>query len=132
MILADTSIWIDHLRGGDARLAELLESGLVSVHPFVIGELALGNLKNREVILGSLQDLPSVVVAEHAEALNFIEHHALFGFGIGYVDVHLLAAVRLTPDTTLWTRDKRLRAAAAKLNIIASVRSSASSRQIIR
>lgn len=120
MILADTSIWIDHLRSGDARLAALLEAGRVATHPFIVGELALGSLKNRKIILDSLQDLPGVVVAEHAEVLGLIEREALFGFGIGYVDIHLLAAVRLTPDARLWTRDKRLHAAAEKLDLIAT------------
>ncbi|NMV38756.1 type II toxin-antitoxin system VapC family toxin [Ralstonia insidiosa] len=119
MILVDTSVWIDHLRDGDAVLAGLLERGQVLAHSFVVGELALGSLRQREVVLESLQDLPQVRIATDVEVLHFISNHALFGLGIGYVDVHLMAAVQLTPGTSLWTRDKRLHAAAEKLGIAA-------------
>lgn len=120
MILADTSVWIDHLRSGDAALARLLDAGQVLVHPFIVGELALGNLRQRSAILSSLQDLPATRIASDAEVLGFIERHKLYGLGIGYVDAHLMAAVKLTPGTGLWTRDKRLLAAAAKLKLAAS------------
>ncbi|MFZ2973540.1 MAG: type II toxin-antitoxin system VapC family toxin [Ferribacterium limneticum] len=118
MILVDTSIWIDHLRQRDERLSKLLNQGQVLAHPFVIGELALGSLQNRTAILGALQDLPQAPVATEGEVLSFIEQNALYGIGIGYIDAHLLAAVRLSPGATLWTRDKRLLAAATSLGLV--------------
>lgn len=117
MILVDTSVWIDHLRAGDRALVHLLETGSVLAHPFVIGELALGNLRSRDVVLGALRDLPQAIVASDREVLQFIDHNALFGHGIGYVDAHLLAAARMMPETALWTRDRRLRAAAEGLGL---------------
>ncbi len=119
MILVDTSVWIDHLRAGDATLAALLDSGQVLVHPFVISELALGNLRQRDLVLGSLRDLPQASVATEGELLHFVERNALFGLGIGHVDAHLLAATRLTDEATLWTRDKRLLRAADRLHLTA-------------
>ncbi len=117
MILADTSVWVDHLRKGDQALARLLDNGMVLAHPFVIGELALGNLRQRDFILTALQDLPQAVVATGQDVLLFIDQHALAG--IGYVDAHLLAAVRLTAGATLWTRDKRLLGVAQRLDLAA-------------
>lgn len=117
MILVDTSIWIDHLRQHDERLACLLNQGQVLVHPFVIGELALGKLQNREAILGALQDLPQAPVATEGEVLRFIQQNSLYGIGIGYIDAHMLAAVRLSPGAALWTRDKRLLAAGTRLGL---------------
>ncbi len=117
MILVDTSIWIDHLRSSDEQLVALLDSGKVLAHPFVTGELALGNLGNRHAVLGALQELPHAKVATSAEVLQFIGEKALYGSGIGYTDAHLLAAVLLTPGSTLWTRDKRLHALASRLGI---------------
>lgn len=108
MILVDTSVWVDHLRRRDQALAELLDLGLVLVHPFVIGELALGRFRQREIILEALLQLPRTVVATDGEVLAFISRQKLFGRGIGYIDVHLLAAVRLTTGSKLWTRDRRL------------------------
>ncbi len=102
-------------------MSELLSSARVLVHPFVIGELALGNLRQREIILGALQDLPRAQVATDDEALLYIARHGLFGRGIGYIDAHLLAATQLTPDASLWTRDKRLRAVAEHLSLAARV-----------
>jgi predicted nucleic acid-binding protein len=121
VILVDTSVWVDHLRATDAQLQALLEDGRVLAHPFVIGELALGSLKNRDVVLESLQDLPATLVATDEEAMRFIAQQNLYGAGIGYIDVHLLAAVRLTPDARLWTRDKRLLAATTRLGLAASM-----------
>lgn len=121
MILVDTTVWIDHLRLNDEKLVRLLGDGQVMAHPFVTGELALGNLRNRATILGALQDLPQAVVATDDEVLRFIEQNALFGIGIGYIDAHLLASVRLSPGATLWTRDKRLLAASIRLGLAAAV-----------
>lgn len=117
MILADTSIWVDHLRAGDKALATLLDAGMVLVHPFVIGELALGDLRQREIVLTALADLPHASVATDAEVLRSIERHALSGRGIGYVDAHLLAAVKLTAGAKLWTNDKRLHGVAVQLGL---------------
>ncbi len=117
MILVDTSVWIDHLRADNALLARLLNSGCVLTHPFVIGELALGQMRQREIILAALSDLPRAEPATDAEVLGFINRETLFGCGIGYVDVHLLAAVRLTAGAELWTRDGRLRRVAEELGL---------------
>jgi len=117
LILVDTSVWIDHLRAGDDRLAGLLNSGMVLAHPFVIGELALGYLGRREAVLSDLSDLPQAIVATDAEVLHFVDRHKLFGRGVGLVDVHLLAAVRLTAGTQLWTRDKHLHGIAVDLGL---------------
>lgn len=117
MILVDTAIWVDHLRAGEPALAVFLEAGRVLAHPFVIGELALGNLRQREVILSALHDIPQAVVATQAEVLALIAAHGLGGSGIGYVDAHLLAAARLTQGASLWTRDRRLAAIAARLGV---------------
>jgi hypothetical protein len=117
MILVDTSIWIDHLRQGNEKLVQLLGTSQVLAHPHVIGELALGNLQNRHAVLNALQGLPQVTVATDDETRHFIETNALFGIGIGYIDAHLLAAVRLSPGTLLWTRDKRLLAAGNRLGL---------------
>lgn len=115
MILVDTSVWVDHLRRGDARLRGLLENARVLAHPFVIGEIACGSLSDRAV-LDLMRHLPMAAVAETEEVLAFIDRHRIHGKGLGYVDVHLLAAVALTPDSSLWTRDKRLHATAAVLH----------------
>lgn len=115
MILVDTSVWVDHLRRGDAGLVDLLERSSVVMHPFVVGEIACGSLSDRESILELLQDLPPAVVADSDEVLQFIERHVLHGKGIGYVDVHLLASVALTEGAKLWTRDMKLHRIAAAL-----------------
>jgi len=120
VILVDTSVWVDHLQKGVPALAESLEEGEVMTHPFVIGELACGNLKNRREVLHLLAVLPSAIVASHEETLRFIERRALMGKGIGYIDAHLLASVTLTQDTRLWTRDKRLALVAAELRLAAT------------
>ena len=117
MLLVDTSVWIDHLRKRDEELARLLEGNRVLSHPMVVGELAMGNLQGREVILRTLQDMPQAAVAEDEEVLHFISARKLFGQGLSYVDAHLLAAVQLTPGASLWTRDKRLAKAAVDLSL---------------
>ncbi len=108
MILVDTSVWIDHFRRGNPTLVAALEREDVLTHPFVIGELACGELKKRREVLDLLAALPAAVVASDEETLNFIERHRLMGNGIGYIDAHLLASVALTEGGRLWTLDKRL------------------------
>lgn len=117
MILVDTSIWIDHLRHGDELLASFLNDRRVLIHPYVIGEIALGNFRDRTGLLHAFARLPKAVVAKDAEVLLFIDRHRLAGTGIGYVDAHLLASVRLTPDAAIWTRDRRMLAAAERIGI---------------
>jgi predicted nucleic acid-binding protein len=119
VILVDTSIWIDHLRSPSAILVELLGDGEVLGHPFVLGELALGNLRRRDEFLRILRRLPQTVTASHGEVLRLIDREALFGRGIGYVDAHLLAAARLTAGSRLWTHDRRLQSVAAELGLAA-------------
>jgi predicted nucleic acid-binding protein len=114
LILVDTSVWVDHLRFGDAQLAALLEAASVVMHPFIVGEIACGSLANRATTLELLQQLPTAPVAELDEVLGYIEGHKLHGKGIGYVDVHLLASA-VIGGTKLWTRDKRLHAVAVTL-----------------
>lgn len=116
MILVDTSIWIAHLREGNQRLAGLLEQVQVLSHPFVIGELACGALRNRTAVLALLGNLPEAPIAEHQEVLEFVERERLHGRGIGWVDVHLLASVRLS-DAALWTLDRPLARVASALKI---------------
>jgi predicted nucleic acid-binding protein len=119
MILVDTSVWIGHLRRRDEILTSLLEQGAVLAHPFVIGELALGSLPRRDFVLNSLRRLPRANIARDEEVMRFVDREALFGIGIGFVDAHLLAATRLTVGATLWSRDRRLQAAAEKLALAA-------------
>ena len=117
MILVDTSIWIDHLRSGDATLAQLLGTSAVMTHPWVTGELALGNMGNRDEVIALMEGLPQATVAGDDEVLRLVGQETLYGAGIGYVDAQLLAATRLTRDATLWTRDKRLATIAARLGL---------------
>ncbi|MCB1931792.1 PIN domain-containing protein [Accumulibacter sp.] len=117
MILVDTSIWVEHLRRGNQRLTRMLEQGQVLAHPYVTGEVALGKLRNRDTILRALQNLPATTVATDDEVLRFIHQNSLYGVGIGYIDAHLLAAVRLSSAASLWTADKRLLAAARSLGL---------------
>ncbi len=117
MILVDSSIWIDHLRASEPALAALLHAGRVLTHPFVVGELACGNLKNRKQVLSLLQDLPPAPVTTDEEVLFFIERRGLMGKGIGYVDAHLLASISVTGTGRLWTRDKRLDAVAGSIGL---------------
>lgn len=118
MILVDTSVWVGHLREGDERLRELLRDGEVLCHPFVVGELACGNLVNRREILALLSALPQARVAEHAEVMHLVEIEGLQGRGLRWVDVHLLASALLT-RCPLWTRDKPLKQSAKVLRISA-------------
>ncbi|MCP9798997.1 type II toxin-antitoxin system VapC family toxin [Cyanobium sp. Lug-B] len=117
MILVDTSVWVDHFRSGLPRLATRLQDGEVLIHPWVMGELACGNLRDRVQVLGLLQGLPAAVVASDAEVLLLIERDQLMGRGIGYVDVHLLASARLS-RCRLWTQDRRLAAVAEEQGLV--------------
>lgn len=116
MILVDTSLWIDHLRAGNESLSRLLCENRVCIHPWIIGELACGNLNNRQEILGLLQALPQLSPAAENEVLSFIEAQRLMGLGIGYIDAHLLAASAIHA-AQLWTRDKRLDRVAGQLRL---------------
>jgi len=116
MVLVDTSIWVEHLRKGDVHLERLLLDGEVACHSFIIGELACGNLRNRAEILSLLQALPETPSITQAEYLYFVEQHHLFGRGIGFVDVHLLASAKLS-GIPLWTGDRKLREATVGLGL---------------
>lgn len=116
-VLVDNSIWVNHLRQGSRKLEKLLIDGKVVCHPFIIGELACGNLKNREEILSLLLSLPMASTVEFDEYLFFISRHRLMGTGIGFVDANLLASARLA-GIPLWTADKRLKSAAKRLNLL--------------
>ena len=116
MILVDTSVWIDHLRNGSEALSDLLKEGEVVCHPWVIGELACGNLQQRKDILALLHALPSMGRVSDDEVLFFIEKHRLYGRGLGLIDMHLLATCSISHDY-LWTMDNRLRKAATELGL---------------
>lgn len=116
MILVDTSVWIDHLRRGNATLAARLENAEVWCHPFIIGELACGSLRDRDRILSWLSALPQVPLAAHEEVLGFVESTRLMGSGIGWIDAHLLASARLA-GTAIWSMDRRLADVAAGLGM---------------
>jgi hypothetical protein len=120
VILADTSVWVAHLRRADAILIRLLDEGQVLTHPFVIGEVAMGNLPRRRLFLDEMRRLPHALVASDSEAMSLMEHEHLYGRGIGFADLHLLAATRLTPQTALWSRDRRLRTIAEELGLASS------------
>ena len=117
MILADTSLWVEQLRRPNGPLTAALDAGMIVMHPFVIGELACGNLRNRRTLIELWSDLPSAPTATDSEALRFIERHALAGTGLGYVDVHLLASAALASGAKLWTTDRPLAAAAVRLQL---------------
>ncbi len=115
-MIVDTSVWVDHFRRGNRRLADSLDQGTVLIHPFVIGELACGNLRNRDEVLVLLASLPEAVIARHEEALHLIEARKLAGRGIGWVDAHLLASAFLS-GAPLWTVDRRLQEVATSLGV---------------
>lgn len=121
MILVDSSIWIDHLRDRDDTLASFPARERVLVHPFVIGEVALGNLLQREKILSQLEKLPVARLTSVEEVARMIERQHLYGLGLGYVDVCLLASTLFTPNALLWTRDKRLYSAASQFGVSADL-----------
>ena len=117
MTLVDTSVWVDHLRRGNARLATLLDAGIVLCHPFVIGELACGNLARRDRLLTLLNALPETPVAEHREVLELVRAQHLHGQGLGWIDMHLMASALLA-RCALWTLDKRLDATMQRLGLV--------------
>jgi predicted nucleic acid-binding protein len=116
MVLVDSSVWIDHLRKVSRPLVAILDRTGVLCHPFVVGELACGSLARRDVVLGLMLALPQAPVAEDGEILRFLEDRRLWGRGLGWVDVHLLAAAHLA-SARLWTNDRRLGTCAAELGI---------------
>ena len=117
MILVDTSVWVDHFHHSDPELEDLLRQRLILVHPFVIGELALGSFPKRAALLDSLHALRRAMLAHDSEVLRLIDAWELAGTGIGYIDAHLLASTLLTPETLLWTRDRKLRTVARQLSL---------------
>lgn len=119
VILIDASVWIDHIRSAESVISELVDARKVLCHPFVIGEVAMGQFRNRREFLSELGKLRSAEVAENDEAMALVERHSLFGRGIGYVDAHLLASAFLTPEARLWTRDKRLKETAQQMKLVA-------------
>lgn len=116
MVLVDTSVWVAHLRAGNIGLETLLNDGHVVCHPFIVGELACGNLVNRSEILSLLQALPMATHVEHEEVMQFIENYSLMGKGLGYIDMHLIASAILT-KVPLWTLDKKLNEVSSKLGL---------------
>lgn len=116
MVLVDTSVWVAHLQKGIVGLETLLNEGDVICHPFIVGELACGNLKNRVEILSLLQTLPMAIHAEHEEVMHLIENYSLMGKGLGYIDIHLLASAMLT-KVPVWTLDKKLSMISSKLGL---------------
>lgn len=121
MILADTSVWIDHLRSGNKELQKLLENGQIVIHPFVIAELALGSLRERPETLALLDLLPQAQVARMEEVRLAIEARRLYNHGIGLIDAHLIASCLIHPPTRLWTKDKRLRKVAESFRLHADL-----------
>jgi len=121
VILADTSVWIDHFRFGNKDLQQALRQGRVVIHPWIVAELALGSLRDRTTTLGMLDLLPQVRVAQIAELRHLIEARRLYSLGLGLTDVHLISSVFLSPPTLLWTKDKRLRKAAETMQIHANL-----------
>lgn len=116
MVLVDTSVWINYLHAGNSKLKTLLMETEVVSHPFIIGELACGNIKNRKEVFSLLDTLPSSMVVTNDEFLHFLEHHKLMGKGIGFVDIHLLASARIS-RIPIWTEDKNLKKIAKQLNL---------------
>ena len=119
MILVDASVWIDHIALAEPQLLSLLNGGDVITHPLVIGEVALGHIRNRTVVLGELDKIVQAIVAADSEVRALIERRRLHGKGIGYIDAHLLASAALTPRCFLWTRDRHLRVVAEAMGLSA-------------
>ena len=117
IVLADTSVWTDHIRNGDAQMQVLADGERLLMHPYVIAELRMGNLKRRKTFLSGLHEMDMAVRASDEEVAALVENHGLFGSGIGWIDVHLLTSVLLMDEVRLWTRDRRLNAAAQRLGV---------------
>jgi len=117
IVLADTSVWTDHIRNGDAQMQVLADGERLLMHPYVIAELRMGNLKRRKTFLSGLHEMDMAVRASDEEVAALVENHRLFGSGIGWIDVHLLTSVLLMDEVRLWTRDRRLNAAAQRLGV---------------
>lgn len=122
MILTDTSVWIHHFQRGDDELSRRLDAGEILCHPYVIGEVALCEMRQRMMLLDQLLRLPRSSVATDTEVLEFINKNALFRRGIGYVDVQLLASIKITPGSSLWTYDRRLNQMAEALGIAVKIK----------
>ena len=116
MVLVDTSVWVSHFRHGNSRLQKLLKQSRIVSHPFIIGELACGNISNGTEIISLIQSLPMLDAVEHEELLLFIVHNKMMGRGLGFVDVHLMAAAMLA-GIPIWTQDKKLKQACSRLGI---------------
>jgi predicted nucleic acid-binding protein len=121
VILADTAIWIAHFRADEPEMRAQLSRGNVAMHPFIVAELALGSLRDRERTLAMLERMPQVRVAQLSEVRRMVEAHSLYSKGIGLTDAHLIASALITPFTQLWTRDKRLQSIAEALHIDAGL-----------
>ena len=121
MLLVDTSIWIDYLRQGDSELAQRVSEGQIVMHGMVLGELAVGNFRQRQLLLKRWRSLPFITTATDSQVLDFLENYQLMGRGIGWIDLHLLTAVSLADETSLWTRDKRLKTIADDLGFATSL-----------
>jgi len=121
VILADTSIWIDHFRSGNKEVMKLLDHGQIVIHPFIVAELALGSLRDRSKTLALLDLLPRLRVAQLSEVRQMIEARSLYSRGIGLTDAHLIAAIFLNPSTLLWTKDIQLRNVCEALRIHANL-----------
>ncbi|THV12306.1 type II toxin-antitoxin system VapC family toxin [Rhizobium rhizophilum] len=115
MILVDTSIWIDHFRYGDAELRKIITDDRLLCHPYVVGKLALGSLRERDAVIAFLAAQREATIATHTEVMTVIDRHSIFSMGIGYTDAHLLTSTLLDRRASIWTRDKRLAAAAQKV-----------------
>lgn len=121
MLLADTSVWVDYLRQGDSELAKRVSEGQIVMHGMVLGELAVGNFKQRQLLLKRWRSLPFISTATDSQVLDLLESRQLMGKGIGWIDLHLLTAVLLANETSLWTRDKRLKTIADDLGFATSL-----------
>jgi predicted nucleic acid-binding protein len=121
VILADTSVWVGHLRASNPQMVDLLNRGKIAMHPFIVAEIALGSLKNRRQMLGAMDMLRKLKVAQLSEVRRMIEAHALYSKGIGLTDAHLIASCLLTPGTRLWTRDTGMKKVATTLGIHANL-----------
>lgn len=121
MILADTSVWADHLRRKDATMSTCLDLGEIVMHPFVLGELSLGSMPKYDAVIATLMAMPAIQVAQADEVLVLVRNNMLMGTGIGYIDAHLLASSLIVSGTHVWTRDKRLRRAAERLGVASAL-----------